>query len=89
VCDIIEPEQIAEGVRMYYKGGRLEYGKKIPNKLFKNIVREKKLFSVPKTSKVDDTLLKKYGFEWGGGCITDKDWLFMEDVIKTYGVKKS
>jgi len=87
-CDIIEPEQIAEGVRMYYKGGRLEYGKKIPNKFFKNIVREKKLFSVPKTSKVDDTLLKKYGFEWGGGCITDKDWLFMEDVIKTYGVKK-
>jgi len=87
--DIIEPEQIAEGVRMYYKGGRLEYGKKIPNKFFKNIVREKKVFSVPNQPKqVDNDILKKYGFEWGGGCITDKDWLFMEDVIKTYGVKK-
>lgn len=86
--DIIEPEQIVEGVRMYYKGGRLEYGKKIPNTFFKNIVREKRVFTVPKTEKVDDSLLKKFGFEWGGGSITDKDWLFIQDVIKTYGVKK-
>lgn len=87
--DIIEPEEIAEGVRKYYKGGRLEYGKKIPNKFFKNIVREKKIFSAPQEpTKVDNSILKKYGFEWGGGSITDKDWVFMEDVIKTYNVKK-
>ena len=86
--DIIEPEQIAEGVRMYYKGGRLEYGKKTPNTFFKNIVREKKVFSIPKPEKVDESLLKKYGFEWGGGSITDRDWLFMLDIFKTYGVKK-
>ena len=86
--DIIEPEEIAEGVRKYYKGGRLEYGKKIPNNFFNNIVREKKIFSIPKTEKVDDDILKKYGFEWGGGSITDKDWLFLVDIFKTYGVKK-
>jgi glycosyltransferase involved in cell wall biosynthesis/ADP-heptose:LPS heptosyltransferase len=85
--DIIDPEEIAEGVRKYYKGGRLEYGKKIPNTFFKNIVREKKVFSVPKADKVDDSLLKKYGFEWGGGSITDKDWVFIQDIFKTYNVK--
>ena len=85
--DIIEPEQIAEGVRQYYKGGRLEYGKKIPNTFFKNIVREKKVFSIPKTEKADDSLLKKFGFEWGGGSITDRDWMFLCDVIKTYKIK--
>ena len=86
-CDIIEPEEIAEGVRKYYKGGRLEYGKKIPNDFFKNVVREKRVFSVPEPSKIDNDLLKKYGFEWGGGSITDKDWLFLMDIFKTYGVK--
>jgi len=85
--DIIDPEEIAEGVRKYYKGGRLEYGKKIPNKFFKNIVREKKIFSVPKTDKVDNSILKNYGFEWGGGSVTNRDWLFMCDVFKTYNVK--
>lgn len=86
--DIIEPEQIAEGVRQYYKGGRLEYGKKIPNTFFKNIVREKKVFSVPEPKKVDNELLKKYGFEWGGGSITDRDWLFLCDIFDTYNIKK-
>jgi hypothetical protein len=86
--DIIEPEQIAEGVRMYYKGGRLNYKKKTPNTFFKNVVREKKVFSIPQPKKVDNDLLKKYGFEWGGGSITDKDWLFLCDIFDTYGVNK-
>lgn len=85
--DIIEPEQIAEGIRQYYKGGRLEYGKKTPNTFFKNIVKEKKVFSIPQPDKVDNSLLKKYGFEWGGGSITDRDWMFMCDVFKTYNIK--
>ena len=85
--DIIEPEEIAEGVRKYYKGGRLTYGEKKPNTFFKNVVREKKLFSVPKPEKVDNDLLKKFGFEWGGGSITDRDWLFLMDIFKTYNVK--
>ena len=84
---IIEPEQIAEAVRSYYNGGRLEYGKKIPNTFFKNIVKEKKVFVVPTPDKVDDDLLKQYGFEWGGGCITDRDWMFMKEVIEENGVK--
>ena len=85
--DIIEPEQIADAVRSYYKGGRLEYKKKVPNSFFKNIVREKKVFSIPEPEKVDNDLLKKFGFEWGGGSITDRDWLFLLDIFKTYNVK--
>lgn len=84
---IIEPEQIADSVRMYYKGGRLEYGKKVPNTFFKNVVREKKIFSIPEPEKVDNELLEKFGFKWGGGSITDRDWLFLLDIFKTYNVK--
>jgi len=85
--DIIDPEEIAEAVRKYYKGGRLEYGKKVPNTFFDNIVKEKKVFVVPTPEKVDEELLEKYGFKWGGGCITDRDWMFMKEVIEENGVK--
>ena len=84
---IIEPEEIAEAVRKYYKGGRLEYGKKIPNKFFKNITKEKKVFVAPKPDAVDEDLLKKYGFQWGGGSVTDKDWLFIKDLFKKHNIK--
>lgn len=85
--DIIEPEEIAEAVRKYYKGGRLEYGKKVPNTFFQNIVKEKKIFVTPTPDQVDEELLKKYGFQWGGGCITDRDWMFMKEVIDENKVK--
>jgi len=85
--DIIEPEEIAEAVRKYYKGQRLKYGKKIPNKFFKNIVKEAKVFSIPKPEAVDEKLLQKYGFKWGGYSITDRDWLFIKDIIKDDKVK--
>ena len=85
--DIIEPEQIADAVRSYYRGGRLEYGKKIPNTFFKNIVKEKKIFVAPSPDQIDEDLLKKYGFEWGGGCITDKDWMFMKKTLQKNNVK--
>jgi ADP-heptose:LPS heptosyltransferase len=79
---IIEPEEIAEGVRKYYKGGRLKYGKKIPNKFFKNIADKARIFVAPKPEAVDETLLKQYGFEWGSGSITDRDWIFIKDIFK-------
>ena len=79
---IIEPEEISEAVRKYYKGGRLKYGKKIPNTFFKNIVKEAKIFVAPKPEEVDESLIGKYGFKWGGDSVTDKDWMFMKDVFK-------
>ena len=79
---IIEPEEIAEAVRKYYKGGRLEYGKKIPNTFFKNIAKEKKVFVAPKPEAVDEGMLKEYGFTWGGGAITDRDWMYIKDIFK-------
>ena len=80
--EIIEPEEIAEGVRKYYKGGRLEYGKKIPNKFFKNITKEAKIFVQPKAEVVDENLIGSYGMKWGGDSITDRDWIFIKEVFK-------
>jgi ADP-heptose:LPS heptosyltransferase len=79
---IIEPEEIAEAVRKYYKGGRLEYGKKIPNKFFQNITKEAKVFVAPKADLIDENLIKHYGFQWGSGSITDRDWIFMKEIFK-------
>jgi len=79
---IIEPEEVAEGVRKYYKGGRLEYGKKIPNTFFKNVAKEHKMFVAPKPEAVDEKLLKTYGMQWGGGSVTDRDWMFLKDIFK-------
>jgi ADP-heptose:LPS heptosyltransferase len=84
---IIEPEEVAGAVRKYYEGGRLEYGKKIPNKFFKNITKEKKVFVAPSVEAVDSDLLKKYGFQWGGGSVTDKDWIFIKDLFKKHKIK--
>jgi len=86
--EIIEPEEIAEGVRKYYKGGRLEYGKKIPNKFFKNVAKESRVFVAPKTEQIDNDYLQTWGFQWGGGSVTDKDWMFLKETIKKYKVKK-
>jgi len=85
--DIIEPEEIAAGVKNYYRGGRLEYGKKIPNKFFKNITKEKRVFVAPKPDAIDEDLLTKYGFKWGGGSVTDRDWLYIRDIFKKFNVK--
>lgn len=85
--EIIEPEEIAEAVRKYYKGGRLEYGKKVPNKFFKNVVREAKVFVAPKVTPVDNEYLEKWGFQWGGGSLTDRDWIFIKDIFKEYKVR--
>ncbi|MHA1816263.1 MAG: glycosyltransferase [Candidatus Heimdallarchaeaceae archaeon] len=85
--EIIEPEEIAVAVRKYYRGGRLEYGKKIPNKFFKNISKESKIFVAPKVKQIDNDHLKNWGFQWGGSNITDRDWIFMKDILKEYEIK--
>lgn len=80
--DIIRPDEVVRGVEKYYEGGRLQYGKKIRNTFFKNVVKEKKIFVVPTTTPVDNDLLEKHGFQWGGGSVTDKDWIFLKDIFK-------
>jgi len=85
--EIIEPEEIAEGIRKYYKGGRLEYGKKVPNKFFKNVTKEPRVFVIPKAEAVDNDFLEKWGFKWGGGSMTDRDWVFMKDIFAEYKIK--
>ena len=80
--DIIHPSDVTNGIKKYYDGGRLEYGKKIRNTFFKNVTKEKKVFVVPTTTPVDNELLEKHGFQWGGGSITDRDWIFLKEIFE-------
>ena len=85
--DIIEPETITDAVMAYYKGGRLQMGKKIPNTYFKNVTQEKKVFIAPTVKPADEDLLKKYGLRWGGGSVTDRDWIFIKGLFEKYKIK--
>lgn len=84
--DIIEPEEVAEAVLKYYKGGRLKFGKKLPNSFFKNIVEEPKTFSVPKVESSDEEIVKQTGMSFGGGSLTDRDWLFIKSVVAKFDI---
>lgn len=89
--EIIEPEELAEGVLKYYKGGRLEFGKKIPNTFFKNIAKESKTFAavpaqLPLPSSEQDVVTKS-GLTFGGGSLTDKDWAFIKRTIENNNCK--
>jgi ADP-heptose:LPS heptosyltransferase len=90
--EIIEPEELAEGVLKYYKGGRLQFGKKIPNTFFKNIAKESKTFSVgnPQISllKDEEKVLEDSKLTFGGGSLTDKDWTFIKRTLSAYKVKE-
>jgi ADP-heptose:LPS heptosyltransferase len=83
--EIIEPEEVAEGVLKYYKGGRLQFGKKIPNTFFKNISKDSKTFAIVPAQlpleKNEETVVAASGLTFGGGSLTDKDWAFMKRTI--------
>lgn len=84
---LIPPDRIVEEIRNYYKGGRLEYGKKLRPGRFTNIVQEKRVFQVPVETDIDDSFLEQYGFGWGGEEIRDDDWVFIRDTIRKHNVK--
>lgn len=56
---------------------------------FSNVVKTTQtvMHVVPPRPVVDNTLPAKYGMEWGGGSITDRDWTFMEKILKDNKVK--
>lgn len=85
--DMIHPREVVTAIRKYYDGGRLKYGEKIKNTFFGNVVKEKKIFVVPRETPIDESLLDRYGLQWGNGAITHKDWPFMESVLDKYNVR--
>lgn len=88
--DIIEPEDVVAALLKYYDGGRLEFRKKVPNTFFKNFAKHQKLFCAapaPKIDKEDEVLVAKSGMTFGGGSLTDRDWLFMKKTILDNEVK--
>lgn len=90
--DIIDPEDVTREIRLYYRGGRLKVGEPCAKPKLKNVVPTPKtvpVVSVPEkkeepTSGID---VSKYGMAWGGGCITERDWIFISGILKDRGVK--
>lgn len=98
--DIITPDDLTREINRYYQGGRLIKGvasEKTPKNMV-NIVKTPVKIAVPevqgvtcenKDSALQKQVTKKYGeiFKFGGGSISEKDWQFLQSVLKTYNVK--
>jgi len=85
--DLIHPNEVIRAVERYYDGGVLRYGKKSKRRPFANVVKEKKVFVAPTVTPIDQTLLDKYGMQWGGGSVTDRDWIFISELLEKENIK--
>ena len=100
--DMISSEEVTRNLRRYYEGGRLVIGKASPKIKFKNLVKATpKPVAIPKqeikkevtTIEGEDDaaetspLINSYGLKFNGGALTIRDFRFIEQTIKKYGVK--
>jgi ADP-heptose:LPS heptosyltransferase len=89
--DLIEPDDVSAAISKYYEGGRLIPGEKTQAHSFVNIVKgsslNQKSLVIPNKSLPAPNGPEKYGMEWGGSNITEKDWLFLKRIIQERKVK--
>ena len=82
--DLIKSEEVTRYLRRYYDGGRLRLDKPSDKPNFKNIVETPEKIDIPvEEQKVYNT----YGLTFNGGALTQKDWEFIQSIIKKYNVK--
>jgi hypothetical protein len=84
--EIIKPSEVVDSIKKYYEGGRLQYGKKIQNKFFKNIVNKSNIYkptiNVPIAPPVIQTEAAPIELKFGGSDITEKDWSFIDNFLQ-------
>lgn len=80
--DIIDVEDVHRALNNYYRGGRCVKGKPCEKPKIKNIVRG----ATPITT-IQPVTNAPYGMVWGGGCITDRDWTFIQSVLAAHKIK--
>jgi len=86
--DIIRVEDLCNAFQRYYEGNRLLVNQ--PRVLIKPNIAAPIAFEANKDVNLDAIadLPQKMGFEkWGGSSITDKDWIFMKNVIEQNKIK--
>lgn len=97
-ADMIEPEDVTQALRRYYKGGRLVLGQpsaKTPvrkgSRPGVNVVPTPKTTAIPVTAPLPkdefEALQARFGMTFGGGSITDQDYVFLRNTIQAQGVK--
>lgn len=90
--DMISSEDVSRALNGYYEGGRLTRGVVSPKMKFKNIVPTPP--PAPETAKAPGIdyfnipEVNTHGLTFGGGALTDRDWLFIKTVCEQYGVKQ-
>lgn len=83
--DLIQPEDLTRALNLYYEGGRCKKDVASPKIKFKNVVpTPPKPVILPEPPKVDTS---RFGMSFGGGSLTEKDWAYMQEVVKRHNVK--
>jgi ADP-heptose:LPS heptosyltransferase/glycosyltransferase involved in cell wall biosynthesis len=83
---MITPQIVANAVKEYYSGGRLDVSKPSGKSKLINVV--KGMPTVPKPAIIQSTEELPEGFTWGGSNITDRDWEFIKNNIKMMGATR-
>jgi len=96
--DIIHTEDVVRAFQQFYEGERLSFTEArkptLPNpisraintpKIIKELKEKIPVFVSDEQKKWNDKT-EEWGFKWGGGSITDRDWMFILSVIKNYNI---
>lgn len=96
--DIIKTEDLIRTFQQFYEGGRLSLTESrkptLPNPIAKSIntpkiikdLKEKIPIMITSEQEKWNEKTEKWGFEWGGGSITNRDWEFLLSIIKNYNI---
>ena len=91
---LIQVADVIRSVEQYYDGERLSFDHPrkptLPNPIVKGT---KSLPAIKKAlperqSMVEDSILEKWGYSWGGSNITELDWAFIKKIIEDNDIRK-
>jgi len=90
--DIIKTEDVIRSFEQFYEGGRLSFDSPRVPVLSNNLTQKMEMPMAPvvRSCKVDpdeNVDPTKYGYEWGGACITDLDWAFIKKTLDDYKIQ--
>ena len=81
--DVFSSDEVVNEIKRYYDGGRLFWDKISGKSKLVNVVKDS-IIKIEK--KKEENKKSKYGIEFGGGSITDRDWKFIQEIIEKYKI---
>ena len=85
--EMIDPEDLTRAINGYYLGGRLQKDVPSAKPKFKNIVPTPQPIKKELVVNYPAREFNMHGMKWGGSCILEEDWIFMQEIIAKHNVR--